>query len=224
MTPRLWAAVLKVCAVAGDHEQARRILERMWAAGEHNRPNIRHCTAYLKALVVAKQIQMAADFLEHLATNDTSERSTGTDSNSNSNSNSTTKAFSNIPASAPDMIAVKTVLSGCASVGDFNLAQRILGQVKGGLYGEIIQQQLDEQCYNLVLAACDEPQLAKGLVKEMRLSRRYRVGVIPPSKVTFTRAIAVCRKARDIESARFFLSSARNDGVDPDAFMYSAGT
>lgn len=211
MTPRLWAAVLKVCALAGDHEQARTILERMSTEGLC--PNVRHCTAYLKAMVVDKKAQVAASFLEHMA-----EVGFGTRTNSDD-----TLLFPRIQVPSPDMIAVKTCLVGCASIGNFTLARRILTQVKNGFYGEKVQHELDEQCYNIALSACNDPESAKELVREMRLTRRYRVGVIPPSKATFTRAITVCRKARNVESARFFLSGARNDGVDPDAFMYSAG-
>ena len=58
----------------------------------------------------------------------------------------------------------------------------------------------------------------------MQLSRRYRVGVVVPSNITYARAIAVCRKPEfpDVETARFFLSSARIDGVEPTVFMYTA--
>ena len=122
------------------------------------------------------------------------------------------------------MVAVKTVLEGCASVGNFPLARSVLARVKEGSYGEELQDQLDEQCYNIVLTSCDDPESAKALVREMRLSRRNRYGVVPPSHVTFTKAITVCRKACDVDNARFFLSSARNDGIEPDVYMYSAGT
>ena len=58
----------------------------------------------------------------------------------------------------------------------------------------------------------------------MHLSRRKRVGVVRPSNITYARAIAVCRRAQapDVETARFFLTSARKDGVEPTVFMYSA--
>jgi pentatricopeptide repeat protein len=58
----------------------------------------------------------------------------------------------------------------------------------------------------------------------MKLSRRYRVGVVRPSSITYARAIAVCGKAEnpDIETARFFLASARDDDIEPTVFMYSA--
>jgi hypothetical protein len=109
-------------------------------------------------------------------------------------------------------------------LSNYTLAYQILTKIKSGAFGEEVRQNLDAQCYHMVLASCNEPARAKEIVREMRLSRRYRVGVIPPSKVTFTRAITVCRKARDVASARFFLTSARNDGIEVDAIMYSAGT
>ena len=50
------------------------------------------------------------------------------------------------------------------------------------------------------------------------------MGVVRPSNITYARAIACCRKADvpDVDTARFFLSSARNDGVEPTVFMYTA--
>ena len=58
----------------------------------------------------------------------------------------------------------------------------------------------------------------------MRLSRRYRIGVVLPTNITYARAIAVCRKAStpDVETARHFLETARDDGIEPTLFMYSA--
>lgn len=58
----------------------------------------------------------------------------------------------------------------------------------------------------------------------MRLSRRNRYGAVPPSNITYTYAIASCRKAPvpDLDTARFFLRNALDDGVIPDVFMYSA--
>ena len=58
----------------------------------------------------------------------------------------------------------------------------------------------------------------------MHLSRRYRVGVVRPNQIIYARLVAVCTKADvpDMESARFFLSSARKDGINPTVYMYTA--
>ena len=211
LSPRIWGALLRVCAEAGDSKQAREFLNQMMVTNDSVVANVRHCTAYLKALMMDKQARRAAEFLEHMV-------DVAVD-----NSAATHIAFSNLRVAAPDMIAVKTVLSGCASLGEFKVARDILEQIKAGFFGQAVSNELDEWCYNTVLSACDDPVEAKALVREMRLTRRYRVGVIPPTARTYTKAIHVCRTARDVECARFFLDSARNDGFEPDMYMYSAG-
>lgn len=57
---------------------------------------------------------------------------------------------------------------------------------------------------------------------QMRMSRRYRYGAVPPTSFTYTHAISACRKNSDIESALEFLESARDDGIEPNVYMYSA--
>ncbi len=56
----------------------------------------------------------------------------------------------------------------------------------------------------------------------MRMSRRHRYGAVPPTSITYTHAISACRRNSDIESALFFLELARNDGIAPNVYMYSA--
>lgn len=56
----------------------------------------------------------------------------------------------------------------------------------------------------------------------MRMSRRHRYGAVPPTSITYTHAITACRQSADVESARFLLDSARNDGIEPNVYMYSA--
>jgi pentatricopeptide repeat protein len=220
MTPRLWAAVLQVCAGTGDHPAAHRVLVGMGTYGQI--PNVRHCTTYLKALIEAREIDMAVRFLDYMAAGSGSSSSSSS-SVTQKNASEPTNKFGNLRISAlPDMIAVKTVLNGCALVGNFTLAQHLLEKIKNGSYGEAIQ--VDEQCYNMLISTCNDPITVTEIIREMRLTRRHRVGVVLPSAVTYTKAIAVCRKLRDVESARRFLSQARKDGLQPDAFMYSSGT
>ena len=203
MTPRLWAMLLKVCAAAGDHRMAYQVLGKM---GEQNQmPNVRHCTVYLKALVESNELDLSAQFLAYMA--------------SSSNLNN---YFSNIVIDGlPDMVAVKTVLNGCSMVGNYTLARQICDNVKTGYYGDHLQ--MDEQCYNMLLSTCTNSTIAKEILREIRLTRRHRWGVVRASAITYTKAIAVCRKSRDVDMARSFLSLARNDGIPPDSFMYSSG-
>lgn len=54
------------------------------------------------------------------------------------------------------------------------------------------------------------------------MSRRHRYGVVPPSNITYTHAISSCRTTANVDMARFFLDSARDDGIEPNVYMYSA--
>ena len=58
----------------------------------------------------------------------------------------------------------------------------------------------------------------------MRHSRRHRHGAIPPTKITYTHAITACRKAErpNLDMALSFLEMAKDDGIEPNVFMYSA--
>lgn len=224
VSPRLWAAILKVCVDSRAPRQAFGVLKRM--SGTGLRLNVRHCTAYLKALIGSGKLYDAAKFLVFMAgKRGFDERSSTELPNQVADSGGAyADLCPTLSVDAPDMVAVKTVLNGCAKMGNYTLAREILSEIKTGGFGEVIQQQLDEQCYNFVLSSCRDPNLAKELIREMRLSRRYRVGVIPPSKVTLTKAISICRKAKDIDNVLFFLDFARNDGIDPDESMYTTGT
>lgn len=205
MTPRLWAILLKVCVVARDHKMAYQVLHIM---GQYNQmPNVRHCTAYLKVLVESNELELSAQFLAYM--------SGGTSSNVNNR-------FRNLTIDGlPDMIAVKTVLNGCTLFGNYTLARQICDNVKSGFYGDDVQ--MDEQCFNMLLSTCPNSTIAKEILREIRLTRRHRWGVVRASAITYTKAIAVCRKSLDVDSAQSFLSLARNDGIPPDSFMYSSG-
>jgi pentatricopeptide repeat domain-containing protein 1 len=212
-SPRLWGAALHVCAVAGDPVVALFLLQQMTA-----RPNARHYTAYLQAILnnnnndthseynnSAKRLQVACNFLDFLV----------------DRFESPPVEWTNLPRVLPDLIAMKTVLRACAALEDFTLARSIVNKMKNGFYGDRVVY-LDEDCYNILLLACSCPKEAETILHEMRLSRRYRVGAVPPSHVTFTRAITVCRKAANPQYARSFLNRAAQDGVQPDTYMYSA--
>jgi len=206
VTPRIWGAALQVCAVIGDHASARTILSLMQ---ENSHPaNVRHCTAYLKALAASRQDRAALDFLDFMVA-----------SQHGDNANSTPSPWHGLSVEPPDRIALQAVLTACAATENYIKSRWLLERIKNGDYGDV---QVDEKCYNLVLASCRDPADAKVLVREMRLTRRHREGVVPPSQITYTRAITVCRKAADMPSALSFLNRSRDDAIVPDVYMYSA--
>eukprot|EP00977_Amphora_coffeiformis_P023497 scaffold13479_cov166-Amphora_coffeaeformis.AAC.9 len=92
--------------------------------------------------------------------------------------------------------------------------------MKSREYGENVKP--NEQAYNLVLSTCRSPQRALEIVREMRLTRRHRTGVIAPSLRTYSRAIAVCRRAGDLKIALTLLERVKDDGLVPDVYVYSA--
>jgi pentatricopeptide repeat domain-containing protein 1 len=209
VSPRIWGAALHVCAIAGDHVSARTILS--WMQEKGHRANVRHCTAYLKALAVSRQDRVALAFLEYMVHGQNID--TG-------QTNVNSSPWDGLLVDLPDAIALQAVLTALSTTENYTQSRRLLERIKNGDFGDDVK--LDEKCYNLVLASCREPQEAKVLIREMRLSRRHRVGVIAPSQITYTRAITVCRKAADMESALFFLNQSRDDAILPDVFMYSA--
>ena len=201
MTPRLWAMLLKVCAVAGDHQTAYEVLHKMVSCDQV--PNVRHGTAYLKALVESNELETGAQFLAHMT-------------------NGANPSFSDLRIDGtPDLIAVKTVLNGCVLVGNYTLARQICDSIKNGLYGDHVQ--MDEACFNMLLSTCTNSTIAADILREIRLTRRHRWGVVRASVRTYTQAIATCRTSYNVDHARSFLALARNDGIVPDTFMYSSG-
>ena len=124
-------------------------------------------------------------------------------------------------------VALNTVLSCCAKAVDFQAARNLLDRMKNADFlapGTLQPILPDEISYSLLLSACRDPAVARDILKEIKLTRRHRVGVVQPSSITYARAIAVCRKAEvpDVGSAQFFLEAARKDGVGATVFMYSA--
>jgi hypothetical protein len=213
---KLSNAMLRVCAMSGDHEQARQILrqqqQQQQRTNEKQVIQVRSCMAYIQALSAANQLEQAEAFLEYMVSmNNGDETATSAYRN----------LFAELVVAPPDLVTVKALLKGCAKSGNFSMARKILTKLKNGEYGDNVP--IDEHCYNMVLATCDDPIIAKELIREMRLSRRYRRGVVAPNHHTYTRAITVCRKARDLQSALFFLNRAKEDGLKPDVFMFTAG-
>jgi hypothetical protein len=80
---------------------------------------------------------------------------------------------------------------------------------------------LTDEHYNILLTTCTDPAVAKEIIQEMCFSRRHRQGVIPPSLISYTKALAPGRMAKDLTKARSLLTTARNDGMLPEVLMYT---
>lgn len=202
MSDALWGALLQVCASTANDEEALNVMLDM--SENEVMLNVLHCTSYLNALAKNDKTETAIDFLHYMA---------------NSPRSSTT-SFGGVFVDLPDMICVRAILRACAEKEPYNTTLSLLDDIRNGTLGPNVA--LDETCYNILISACPDPDEAKRLIREMNLSRRYRKGAIPPSKVSYTRAISVCRKSKDVDSAMYFLKHARDNGVLPDLQMYSA--
>jgi pentatricopeptide repeat domain-containing protein 1 len=203
MSDALWGALLQVCASAANDEEALKIMKDM--RDKEVMLNVLHCTSYLNALARNDRIETAIDFLHFMA---------------NSPKSSQTASFGGIFVDLPDMICIRAVLRACTENESYQTALSLFDDIRNGCFGPNVA--LDETCYNILLAACPNADETKKLIREMNLSRRHRKGAIPPSKVSYTRAISVCRKSKDVDSALYFLKHAQDNGVPPDLQMYTA--
>jgi pentatricopeptide repeat protein len=203
LTPRLWSTVLRALAAVGDSAACRRVLRTIVELG--SAPTVHHYTFYIHSLLPDTKQMLAV--LLHMK-------------NGNENTTTADGDLTGLPPVPPDAVAIKAVLRLCGLVGDFDNAHQVLAWVRQGEFGTDVKA--DEAMYNLVLVACGDSGQAKSVIREMRLTRRHRVGCIPPSRVSYTHAITACRRAADLASAQLFLRMARVDGVDPDVVMYTA--
>jgi pentatricopeptide repeat domain-containing protein 1 len=191
VSSKIWNALLQVCVEAKDLDTATRLMQN-----EIIPSNIFHATTYLHCLLALNRHEDAVSYLLQIAK----------------------------LGPPPDDYAVVTVMKSCSSSSSnnqndngFALAQKILHAIKTGQ----IPIALTEEHYNILLTACTSPAMAKEIIQEMRFSRRHRTGAIPPSMISYTKALVVCRKAKDLTMARSLLTTARNDGLFPDVFMYT---
>jgi len=135
----------------------------------------------------------------------------------------------------PDIYTFNTVLSACAHANDCESAYALLENMSAGMYafpskvGKMVEVKPDVISYNSVIS-CAHPEDCVSLIQEMRLTRRYREGVILPNSVTYVNAITQCRNAAiqeadDTDSAyeiaMYLFNQARNDKV-VNTYVYSA--
>ena len=198
---RLWGTILQAFAARQDDTKALQVLRTM---NERNVvPNGIHCTIFIKMLSFTRGDEVVVQFLNIM-----------------SGIPCSVQDFDGLTTAIPDQIVVLAVLSALSRNNNYELANEVLYNMKDRKYGEDAPP--NEQAYNLVLATCDSPVRAKDLVREMRLTRRHRTGVIAPSLRTYSRAIAVCRKAGDLEMAMRLFELVKDDGLEPDVYIFSA--
>jgi pentatricopeptide repeat protein len=217
---RIWATALNACAVVGDVCQALQFVEEM---SETCKPNLRHCTAILKSFARAKgggRDRLATTALDAMMGNKTAVLEVQDGKNSN-------KQYRVLlPPTDLDLVALNTVLSIVVKAGSFDDAQQIFQRIQGGEFkdssGTVLSP--DRITYHNLLVGCRDPEFAKKVVKEMRLSRRNRHGAIPPNSVTYAHAISVCQRATmpDLRIVNQLMDWSNDDQVKPTVFMYAS--
>ena len=215
---RIWATALNACAVVGDVCQALQLVEEM---SETCTPNLRHCTAILKSFARAKgggRDRLATTALDAMMGNKTAVLEVQDGNN---------KQYQVLlPPTDLDLVALNTVLSIVVKAGSVEDAQQLFHRIQGGEFkdssGTVLSP--DRITYHNLLVGCGDPELAKQIVKEMRLSRRNRHGAIPPNSVTYAHAISVCQRAAmpDLRTVNQLMEWANDDEVKPTVFMYAS--
>lgn len=153
---RVWMAALRVCAQAGDCGAAIQVVNEMQEAG--CRPNLRHCSALLKTFSQAGQDQLAYAALGMMLGEDIQ-------------TTSKTSAFS-LPLTAPDLVALNTVIAACSKGGNFEGAKSIFERMKTGEFSDPISHQVispDRITYHSILVGCRDSETATSIVKEVNV-------------------------------------------------------
>lgn len=217
----VWGAALNVCAKAGRPEKALEICKRM----EKEKAEItrRHVGAILGAYAKAGDNTTALRILQAMQQEGSVRLKSGGKSDG-----SISVLLKPVPL---DIVMVNIVINACAMANDYRNAKQILDDLKEGKFMSTIESSRDKRevilfpdefTYNAVLTACSNSYEAKLIVREMRLTRRYRFGQAPPTARSYTLAINACKKANDWETARFLLEECEHDGIEKNVFMYSA--
>jgi pentatricopeptide repeat protein len=174
----LYKPLLKSCATAAKSDAAEALLQQMKNDGVIVTTD--HMNLFLLSLAKCNMHTKALEVLQEMINLQDSE-----------------------PLMAPDIFTFNTVLSACANANEYEAARELLDDMKEGLYSVPYQGNLhrlmveirpDVISYNTVIS-CADPVSALELINEMRLTRRHRVGVVHPNSISYTNAIARCRKA-----------------------------
>jgi pentatricopeptide repeat protein len=175
---KLYQPLLKSCAVAANADTAQALLQQMKDDGI--KVTTDHLNLFLSTLAKCNMHTKALEVLQEMIRLQDSD-----------------------PAISPDIFTFNTVLSACANANEYESARDLLDDMKEGLYlvpdqdklhGSMVEIRPDVISYNTVIS-CADPVSALELITEMRLTRRHRVGVIHPNSISYTNAIARCRKA-----------------------------
>ena len=212
---RIWATALNACAVVGDYPQSLQFLQEMMSST--CTPNLRHCTALLKAFAKAPggaQDNLAMTALNAMMGNMTAFLEIpGTTYESN-------KLL--LPRTDLDIVALNTVLS----VLNFDDAQQLFDRIQRGEFMDSDAKVIspDRITYHNLLVGCEDPETASKIVNQMRLSRRNRYGAIPPTAVTYAHAINVCQRAKipDLKTANQLINWAKDDRIQPTVFIFAS--
>jgi pentatricopeptide repeat protein len=210
----VWAAAINICADIGDYDGAIHFVREMNAHGHP--PNLLVCSVLLKAFALGAQDELALQALEMMV---------GRYAKGQPGEISSPPPF-HLPQVPPDRIALNTVISACAKAKNLSGALKVLERMKRGEFVDTENGQEvtpDLISYHNILKFCTDPEFAMSLVKDMRLSRRSRVGVITPSSSTYAHAINACQQAvsPSSECAATLLKWALDDGIKPTVYMYA---
>lgn len=214
---RIWATALNACAVEGDFCQALKFIEEMSGMCT---PNLRHCTALLKALSGAKELdqgQLAMIALDAMMGNETALLKIHYGK---------VEHRVLLPPTDLDIVALNTILSIIVKAGNFGEAQNLFDRIQSGEFSDSNGTILfpDRITYHNLLAGSNDPEIAIRMVKGMRLSRRNRHGAIPPNSVTYAHAVSVCQRAKtpDMKTVNQLMKWAKIDQVKHTVFMYAS--
>lgn len=207
---QVWASAINVCAQAADHHGAIKLVKDMQEMGCV--PKLRHCSALLKAFSRAGEDKLALVSLQMMLGEKTEDKN---------------GAIFSLPKVEPDLIALNTVIKACSKANNIDGVTSIFDRIKAGEFVDPKSNKIicpDHITYHCVLGVCSSPKVAKNIVKEMRFSRRYRYGVVPPTSVTYAYAINICQRADDLDlqDVECFLGWAEDDGIKPTVFMYAS--
>jgi pentatricopeptide repeat protein len=223
LSSKLYKPLLKSCVTAEKADAAESLIQRM--KNDSIKITTEHMNLLLLTLAKCKMHNRSMEVLKEMI-----------------------ELQDSYPSIAPDIITFNTVLSSLANADDYEAARDLLNDMKNGVFsvpveGDGLQSSMMEVrpdiiSYNTVIS-CADPVAALELINEIKLTRRNRKGVIYPNSITYTNAIARCRKAStssdpeirqyafDIAFNLFQLaqnSAADNTGpgIDLNVYLYSS--
>ncbi len=162
---KVWGAALRACATAGDGKKAMDLLKDMLQEGMN--PNTLHYNSVLSALAKEGSDLLALELLERIQDDSVHELFPELEIPHHVYSGS---------GAMPDLISINTVMSSFVSSKSYLGAKGFLNRVKRGEFkfrrGDdraIIRP--DIISYNSLLSACQDPQEAFSLIREVRNER-----------------------------------------------------